>query len=354
MSQIKKYRHNMTLEDILDVLAEYEVYPERETPNSYVFRTCCHNLEGGKHKLYLYKQDKIFKCYTQCGQPFDVFELVIKMDYLRGIETTLPQALRRAGVENDPEPTNKDVMTDLRYLGSFQQASQEMAEHIAEESIKIIDKKILDNFEYHEIGLKSWLDEGITKEAMDRFGIKYDPIRNAIVIPNLDTEGNLIGIRGRFLNPNTLAKYMPLKIGNTIYNHPTGKFLYGYHQNKEAIRKKRLAILFEGEKSVLKMESMFPGNNVGLATLGQRVTLDNLQDLIPLGISEVVIAFDRDYTNKDEYEERYKAYQNMAKILTPFFRISYIMDDEFILEHKDSPIDRGKEKFELLLKNRKR
>ena len=49
------------------------------------------------------------------------------------------------------------------------------------------------------MGLKPWLDEGISKETLLKYRIKYDSTINAIIIPNFDHDGELIGIRGRFL-----------------------------------------------------------------------------------------------------------------------------------------------------------
>jgi hypothetical protein len=42
--------------------------------------TICHNHPGeGSHKLYYYKNTDLFRCYTACGDAFDIFELVIKV-----------------------------------------------------------------------------------------------------------------------------------------------------------------------------------------------------------------------------------------------------------------------------------
>ena len=48
-----------------------------------------------------------------------------------------------------------------------------------------------------------------------------------------------------------------------------------------------------------------------------------------------------------------KKYEEKAKILAPYFNVSVLMDDDFSLPYKSSPIDCGKEIFEKILKNRR-
>ena len=42
-----------------------------------------------------------------------------------------------------------------------------------------------------------------------------------------------------------------------------------------------------------------------------------------------------------------------AKILAPYFNVSILMDYDFALPYKSSPIDGGKEEFEKILRNRR-
>ena len=42
-----------------------------------------------------------------------------------------------------------------------------------------------------------WLLEGITEESMVKYDIKYSISQNKIIIPHYNTNGELIGIRGR-------------------------------------------------------------------------------------------------------------------------------------------------------------
>lgn len=335
-------------EDIKNILAKYGVFVHTETDNALIFPTACHNHEGGSPKLYYYKEDKIFRCYTECGSMFDIFDLLTKITKLRGEEISLTEAIRYTGVEQN-EDVDPGILADLEYLKRLSAISREKE---GSSEIRILDNKIINSFRYNEIGLQPWLEEGISEDALHRFNIKYDSTTNAIIIPNLDHNGNLIGIRGRFLNKDAPAKYMPIRYGGEILSHPTGKYLYGYYENKHLIREKGIAILFEGEKSVLKMETLYPQANIALATAGKKITLDQLNALLKLNLNEVMLAYDKDYKTPEERKAKIEEYEKIASILRPYFQVSILVDFENALGHKDSPIDRGKEVFEDLIRNR--
>lgn len=355
---IKDLRMQITEDQIKSIMAKKGVFPVFETETAIIFPTVCHNIEGGSPKLYYYKNDKIFRCYTGCKHMFDIFELIIKMDALYDITTSLPAAIEFTGVKNQQQNfTSKLVIEDLKYLERLK-GVRDLLEPIDESEIseanevRTLDKNLINSFLYNEVGLSPWIEEGISPETLHKYNIKYDSTVNAIVIPNLNHEGELIGIRGRFLGKDAKAKYMPLKINNQILSHPTGKFLYGYFENKANISRKGIAIIFEGEKSVLKMDTYYPNNNVSLATAGQRITLDHLDALLKLNINEVVLAYDKEYRNREEREKVLAEYEQITQILQPYFQVTIIIDFADQLKYKDSPIDRGKEIFEDLMRTR--
>jgi hypothetical protein len=345
-ASIKEMRMQLEPSQIKGVLAAYSVYPFDENENEIIFPTACHNLEGGSPKLYYYKKEKIFKCYTGCNSMFDIFELIIKINKLRGNEINLYTAIKETGVEG--EQISKEIYDDLQYLRQMTKDK----DFGGDNTVNVVDTKVLDRFPYNTKGVQSWIDEGMTEETMKKFGIGYDNFLNAITIPNYDKDGDLIGIRGRFLNPDSPYKYLPIKSYGETFSFPTGKYLYGFYQNKDIINKKGIAIIFEGEKSVLKAESILP-DNVALATLGKKITIDQLNLLLSLGgVREVILAFDKDYKTKAEREEKMKEWEKILSILKPFFNISMLVDMQNKLGYKDSPIDKGKEIFMELIKYR--
>lgn len=354
MISIRDLREQLSDEMIKDILAQYDVSPVTETEDYIIFPTCCHNLKGGSPKLFYYKNTRLFYCFTECNETFDIFTLLRKMHKLRGEVITLKQAIQLCSLNatDVKEKTFIDYnnLEDIKYLQTLNNIS-----NCEVENFKEYDKNILRQYPFDYIGLMPWIKEGISVEALQKFNIKFDEKNNAILIPNFDISGKLIGLRERFLNEQDIkkGKYRPLYRNGVLYNHPTGKTFYGIFENHKNIEKKKLAIIFEGEKSVLLYSSIYGNdNNIALATLGQNITRNHINLLLKMKVKNIILAYDTDYEDKDEYYEVMKKYISKAKILAPYFNISILMDKDFILPYKSSPIDGGKEIFEKLLADR--
>src|SRR5699024_3116536 len=115
--------------------------------------------------------------------------------------------------------------------------------------------------------------------------------------PHFDVNNRLIGIRGRALSDEEaerFGKYRPLKIGKTLYSHPLSMNLYNLNKSKENIRKAKAVIVFESEKSCLKMQSYYGHDSViSVAVCGSSVSSYHIVLLQELGVTEIIIAFDR-------------------------------------------------------------
>ena len=97
--------------------------------------------------------------------------------------------------------------------------------------LKIYDKRVLDVFT--KFYPPEWLNDGITKEAMDKFDIRYSISQNKIIIPHYNINGELVGIRGRALNPwevENVGKYIPVQVEGIWYSHPLSLNPYGLYQ----------------------------------------------------------------------------------------------------------------------------
>lgn len=175
---------------------------------------------------------------------------------------------------------------------------------------------------------------------------------NAIVIPYFTDDKKLVGVRGRFLSKDAKAKYMPIKYGDEYLSHPTSKILYGLNINKKAISEKRMVVIFEGEKSVMKMDTLYGEENISVAVSGQSISKDHIQLLLKYNVRDVVLAFDRDYKSYDELKEKMKEFKKKFGFMRNFFNVSIMADIDFILEHKESPIDDGEETFNILMQER--
>ena len=70
-------RLSLTDEQVIHLLAKLGATNYIETPQAVIFPTLCHNIniEEASMKLYYYRNSKLFQCYTECGDFFDIFEL---------------------------------------------------------------------------------------------------------------------------------------------------------------------------------------------------------------------------------------------------------------------------------------
>jgi|GEM_PF-2111551 hypothetical protein len=146
---IKEYRNELNADDIRDFLENhYDVSPVRENDVMIVYPTVCHNLDpaDASPKLYYYKKDNIFKCYTECDQVFDIFQLIENMEYLRGRKISVKGAIEMIGVnssEGISDTEHFSIKKQLDYL-------YEMNNIVSQEEIELTtySKKILNRYIY--------------------------------------------------------------------------------------------------------------------------------------------------------------------------------------------------------------
>lgn len=345
----KELREKLSMDDIKRILARYDVKPVRETDKYLVLPTVCHNVSGGSAKLYYYAETKLFKCYTQCDGVFDIFELLVKMHELRNNPINIFNAISICGLDwmaiSESAQKNNDTKQMTEYFYNLLHKKNLNVE------LPPIELDLPQRFVFDMKALKIWQQEDISFNTMLKYNIRFDPINNCIVIPNFDYDGKLIGVRGRYFDGD--AKYKPIVYNGQVLSYPSSSTLYGIHLSKDAIAKQKKVIIFEGEKSVLKMDTIYGENNIAVATLGKNISMQQIKQLTKLGVREVILAYDADYTNYDELDKKRNEYIKIAKPLTTYFNVCILLDmDMDVLKHKDSPIDQGKENFEKIFNNR--
>lgn len=347
-------RESLTPQAIADILKGYGAEVAHETPAYLIFRTCCHNLEGGSEKLYYYTDSHMFYCFTECGS-MDIFTLLIKLEELRGNKVGLIQAIHLAGLtiaERDYESLAAEaVRKDLSRIHAINNAIS--LQDLQVDRLPILDPVFLDQrYTFSRQGTQPWIDEGISYISILEYGIRYDPINNCIIIPHYNEKDELIGVRARYFENIERGKYRPIVYNSTVLKHALSMSLYGLNQSKDAIKKYRKCIVFEGEKSVLKSHTIYGRNNVAVAVCGKSISIMQAKLLYDLGINEVVIAFDADYQTYAEMQKVKAEYTAIAEPLTMYFNTSIIIDTGGRLGYKDSPIDKGATVFNQLMSER--
>ena len=322
------------------------VEPTKETDKYIIFPTICHNIDANEAspKLYYYKANHLFYCYTECG-PMNIFQFLRHYYETREIEYDWYEDIFSA-IEKCSINKNIDQLSskkEEKYETRFKKRTSPNLDIYSEDILGIFVKRYP----------VEWLNDGIIPAAMDKFNILYSISQNKIIIPHYDVEGHLVGIRGRALNDWEVelgGKYMPVKIEDKWYKHPLSLNLYGLNKNLQNIRKNGIVYLFESEKSVLQLEG-FDMDNCGVAVCGSNFNKFQLNILMKnCHPKEIVICFDKEENKgKDKYMrklnricEKYKNYCNF----------SYVYDMENLLDMKDSPTDKGEETFKKLLDRR--
>lgn len=309
-----------------------------------VFPTICHNITSSEasSKLYFYKDTKLFYCYTECG-PMNIFKFL--KNYYETREIEYDWFVDIYEVILNCSTTNLIGLTKKREKLSDKYKRKEP------KKLETYSTGILDVF------VKSypveWLNDGISREAMDRFKILYSISQNKIIIPHFNEKGELVGIRGRTLNEEeaqTFGKYMPVQIENKWYSHPLSLNLYGLDINKDNIKKNGICYLFEAEKSCLQMDS-FSMPNCSAAICGSNFNKFQLKLLLKTAApKEIIICFDKEELPKED--KYFYKLLNLCKKYSKYCNFSFIYDRENLLDLKDSPTDKGEEVFKKLLEKR--
>ena len=337
---------NLTEQDIIDLMKYFGVTNYKITPEAIIFPTICHNIDidSASMKLYYYRDNHFFYCYTEDGG-MSIFKFVEQVYKTRGIDYDWYNdvyLLITKGKKNEGFKTEKRELLGDRY-----------GRRKRERQLEIYPKGVLDVFE--KIYPTQWLEEGISKETMDKFDIKFSISQNKIIIPHYNENGELVGIRGRALNAweiENIGKYMPVQIEQKWYKHPLSLNLYGLNETKENIKKNGYVCLFEGEKSVLLMDG-FKRPNCGVAVCGSSINKFQIDILMKTcAPKEFIICFDKEEEGiEDKYFNKLK---KLGEKYSNYGDFSFIYDFHNRLEMKDSPVDKGEEIFNQLLKERVR
>ena len=350
----------ITTSDIVQLVSKFGI-PEtsiRYYNNQLIMPTGCHNeiIGTAKHKLYYYEDCKKFHCYTCCGS-MNPFEFVVQAYRTRGIKYSL---------SNAAIIIERIIQERLRDGFAIVTPPSNVKKEIEEDwhkSLTEYNPSIMNCFSRNKKYLKVWEKEGISFDAMDKFGIKFDMIRNRMVIPIYDDKGVFVGAKVRNFNQEDIEngrKYMPLIHNNEIYTYDKGKILYGLNFNKKNIKNAKRAIIFESEKSTILYESLYVGNKA-VSIGGSNVSIYQTELLKQYKVETVVLALDNDYSllpnengEYDKYFGLYKMLKEANKLDAKGFNVEIVYDwEQSFLENKDAPIDKGREIWNKLYRNRK-
>lgn len=359
----------ITEEDVLNILAKFNVFPfENKTKdNEFWFQTHCHG--GTSRKLCYFRDSKTFYCYTNCGF-MNIFSIIMKLANVNFADS-IKLIAKELGISNRKGFTsqnyNRNIIKEFNTINKYLSIRNKKRKDLTH--LPKINSDILNYFE-DDVFYQGWIDEGISIPVMKKFNICWYESEKSIIIPHKNIHGEIVGIRRRSLQEKDQDnKYMPLIIEGEkeLYSHSLNINLYGLYEHLQAIKKFKKVVIVESEKSTMLAQEYYGDNAFVVGTCGFNISNWHRNMLLQLGVNEVILGFDKfkkdfdilDFEDFDENDPEYLKYQryikrikSLAYKLTPFFTTYVLWDSEGLLEPKDSPFDRGKEILEYMMRSK--
>lgn len=196
--------------------------------------------------------------------------------------------------------------------------------------------------EYENIPNLLWLNDGISLEAQRKWNVGYDVDSQRITFPIRTPTGEIMAIKGRanFELSEFEPKYLYLR------NGPMSQTIFGFSENFDTLYEGDI-LIFESEKSVLKLDSWGYNNAVALGSNSLSTTQAKL--LMSLNPKSITFMLDNNLPleNTKRNVEVLQAFCKMRTLDIKFWNWTYNLD----LDEKAAPCDGSKEEFIYILEN---
>lgn len=216
--------------------------------------------------------------------------------------------------------------------------------NIKQSTAKVLPETCMDKYIVGK-NLDAWINEGISREVLDRFQVRYDPVANRLVYPIRNLDGEIVNIGGRTLDP--LWKEKGLKKYNYYQSWGTINVIFGLYENKTDILSTRNVTIFEGAKSVM-LANTYGIRDCG-ALLTSHLSVNQTRILLSMCSREkisVTFALDKEINVVNDKH---------IMMLKKYINVYYLWDINGLLpDPKMSPIDMGEDVFRKLFDQRKK
>lgn len=342
-------------------------YKEDSKDNLCFSTALCHGGDSPYKLTYYHEPSEdyperkygCFHCYT-CGDTYDIVELVIRAMRVQNKTCTYYKALRyiaqttgkiiTSSAEEIEQKSQR--IDDFTWINRLKNAKKKQK---AAPTLSEINENVLEIFTYYP--WQPWIEDHISAEAMSRFEIGYYGYQHSLTIPHRDINGRLIGIRQRLLDEweiENIGKYVPIQIEGEFLAHSLGNNLYGLHIVKDKIQRCKKIMLVESEKGSMQSYSYFGDDSFTVSTCGSNLTRNQIKLILNSGAEEVMVAFDRMYTDPQSFEAEIYLRKLIKKVapLVPFLKVYLILDNQYRIGYKQSPTDYGKDILIELMKEK--
>jgi DNA primase len=227
-----------------------------------------------------------------------------------------------------------------RKVGLFGGLYDNIRKYKDEIEVRIYPEDILKEYESSPNLL--WLKDGISLDVQRKWNVGYDVESQRITFPIRTPTGEIMAIKGRanFELSELEPKYLYL------CNGPMSQTLFGFSENYDTLYEGNI-LVFESEKSVLKLDSWGYNNVVALGSN----SLSTVQAKLLMSLNPKSITFMLDNNlpleNTKRNVETLQEFCKMKAVDIRYWNWTYNLD----LDEKAAPCDGIKEEFIYILEN---
>lgn len=236
----------------------------------------------------------------------DIFTFIMEVEGI-GFREALEKLAAQAGVDltkyrgGDPQVSRKKARAReaLALATKYYQACLVRSKNVCEYVFyqRNLNRRTVEEFKigYSPASGKALITalkkRGFSEEELDVAGLlnrfKSDMFRDRMMVPFIDTTGNVIGYTARILGKGE-PKY--LNTPETLLFNKS-RFIFGLYQAKESIRRNGFVVIVEGNMDVISSHQA--GVKEAVATSGTAMTEQHLKALSNL-TSDIRLAYDGD------------------------------------------------------------
>lgn len=272
-----------------------------------------------------------------------LFECDDKDSFRKNLYKSKKWICQQLGYEEFLGHNNTIEMTE-NPLGWLKKIKNQRLPNLKEfEENQIYDDSIL--LQFNMCPVYKFYQDGVNYETQSEYQVGFDVRSERIIFPIYNQYGEIISVKGRTTDPNYKEKDVP----KFIYYYPYNKSIewYNWHLALYDILEKNEVIIFEAEKSCW-LAAQYGYRNT-LAIGGTDISLHQIEILKKLPFdTKIILAYDKDKTQKDILREARKF--GIVRPIYTFWDSGNLLD----IETKDSPVDKGKEIFEVLYDDSKK
>ena len=305
MDQIEEVRRKV---DIIDLVSE-TVTLKKSGRN---FKANCPFHEEKTPSFMVSQERQIFKCFG-CGEGGDVYGWLMKregMEFGEALRTLADRVgVKLKSYKATPEQQMKEKMLEINHLASEYYHYLLTSHEAGKKALQYLLKRGITKASIKAFKLGFSVDEweGLVNFIVKKKGYKiqeleaagliikgqrgfYDRFRNRVMFPLFDHRNRVVGFAGRvFEEEQKQAKYV--NTPETVLYHKSN-VLYGLETTKEHIKKKKKAVVVEGEIDAISSYQAGVKNVVAIKgsalTEGQVELLKRFTENVALALDEDV------------------------------------------------------------------